>query len=324
MGYDLKQMGRIGVLMGGCSSEREISLKSGHAVAAALGQGGADVVEIVLESFEARRNQEAIAEKRINIAFIALHGVYGEDGQVQALLEAMGIPYVGSGVEASRMAIDKIRTQEALRRASVPVAEFQVVGQGDPASIEAARAMAARGPVVIKPACEGSSIGVTIVRSIEELDRALAVGFEYGPRLLVERYIHGRELTVGILGEEVLPIIEIRPHEGFFDFTSKYQKGMTDYLLPAPLTDEAVRKVQGVARETFRVIGCRDMGRVDVMLDDLGRPYVLEINTIPGFTETSLLPKAARAVGYDFVELCARLVSLAHARATGRVTAHRG
>ncbi|HRZ41044.1 MAG TPA: D-alanine--D-alanine ligase, partial [Candidatus Omnitrophota bacterium] len=260
MDLDHGQFGRIGVLMGGCSSEREVSLKSGKAVFHALEEAGCDVVPVDLTSFDPGLNKRVIKDAGIELAFITLHGVYGEDGQIQSLLEEMGIPYIGSGVEANRIAIDKIQTQFLLKKEGVPVSEFCVVQQEDgPCGMAKACAMAEQGTVVVKPACEGSSIGVEIVHEIEKLAPAVEQALGYGSRVLIERYITGREFTAGILGGEALPIVEIRPKAVFFDFQAKYQKGMTEYIVPAQIDQELSRKIQGIALKVFHAIGCRDL-----------------------------------------------------------------
>ncbi len=311
---DYKEFGRVGVLMGGCSSEREISLKSGKAIVHALQEAGCDVSAVELNSFDDSVNQRILREARIDIGFIALHGVYGEDGQIQGLLEKMRIPYIGSGVEASRIAIDKIQTQTRLAKNGISIPEFCVVRRGDGLRLEQVYDMLDRGLVVVKPACEGSSIGIHIVQDRDQLEPAMTQAFEYGPQVLIERYISGRELTSGILGEEALPVVEIRPKTGFFDFQAKYQKGMTEYIVPAQIGPELSREVQGIALQVFKTIGCCDLARIDFIIDQEQRPFVLEVNTIPGFTATSLLPMAAQVIGCDFQNLCLRLLKLAAGR----------
>jgi len=311
MSADPKKFGRIGVLMGGCSSEREISLKSGKAVLHALEEAGCDVLAVELNSFNRSINELAVRKAGIDVGFIALHGVYGEDGQVQELLEGLDIPYVGSGVEASRITIDKVKTQERLRVVQVPISEFCVAKQGDARCLEQPYAMIGQGPVVVKPACEGSSIGVQIVQSTEPLKEAVEQAFQYGPTVLVERYVAGREFTVGILGDKALPVVEIRPKTDFFDFHAKYQKGMTEYIVPAQIDSDLSDELRKIAVCVFRSLGCRDLARVDFIVDRNGKPFVLEVNTIPGFTATSLLPMAAQATGCSFKDLCLRLVGSA-------------
>jgi len=307
---EVKQFGTVGVLMGGCSSEKAISLKSGKAVCEALRAAGCVIKEIVIESEDAKQNRPRITEAAIDIAFIAMHGHYGEDGGIQSLLEEMGICYVGSDAAASRKAIDKVVTQECFRKAGLPIPDFWVLSRSHrevPVAVE--QLLASGAAVVVKPASQGSSIGVHIVRRREELDAALADAFGYDERLLVDRFIRGRELTVGILEDRALPIVEIKPTHAFFDFEAKYQKGLTEYIVPAPLDSSVAAALQKDALNAFRVLGCRDFSRVDFILDEKNQGYILEINTIPGFTGTSLLPMAARCAGYEFSQLCVTLIA---------------
>lgn len=307
-----EDLGHIGVLMGGPSSEREISLKSGKAVYEALKAEDYQVTAIDLTTADENEVRKAIADADIDIAFLALHGKFGEDGTVQAILESMEIPYTGSGVEASRIAISKALTQKILKSKNVPVPNFLVLRRSDKISDDELLKELGGLPVVVKPDQEGSSIGVTIVRERKDLSVAIKEAFSFGPQVLVDKFIEGRELTVGILADEALPVIEIRPKEGFFDFTAKYQKGLTDYIVPAVLDEEVAARVQQAALQAYQAAGCCDFSRVDVMLDKNNVPYVLEINTIPGFTSTSLLPKAAKCRGYEFADLCVKLIKLAY------------
>lgn len=306
--------GRVGVLMGGCSSEREISFKSGQAVLAALLEAGVDAFEVVIDSEDAAINRQFLKELEIDLAFIALHGQYGEDGGIQSLLEDMNIGYVGSGPEASRRAINKVLTQSALKEADLSVADFCVVRKGDHDLKKNIEDVFQGDAVVIKPASQGSSIGIFIVTDYSDLESALEQAFEYEEEILIERFIKGRELTVGVLGDQVLPIVEICPRNSFFDFEAKYQKGLTDYIVPAEMADDMALDIQYLGLKASHVIGCRDFSRVDFIVSEDGVPYILEINTIPGFTETSLLPMAAQCAGYDFCELCVKLIKMAQAR----------
>lgn len=307
-----EDLGHIGVLMGGPSSEREISLKSGKAVFEALKSEDCRVTAIDLTTADENEVKKTIAAAGIDIAFLALHGKFGEDGTVQAILESMEIPYTGSGVEASRIAISKVQTQKVLKSKFVPVPNFRVLQKTDKITEDELIKELGGLPIVVKPDQEGSSIGVAIVREKKDLAAALKEAFSFGPRVLVDQFIEGRELTVGILADEALPVIEICPKEGFFDFTAKYQKGLTDYVVPAVLDEETAQKVQKVALQAYQAVGCRDFSRVDVMLSRSNAPFVLEINTIPGFTSTSLLPKAAKCRGYEFSDLCIKLIKLAY------------
>lgn len=311
---EIKNLGRIGVVMGGCSSEREISFKSGRAVVAALQEAGADVVEVVIDSVDAKVNAKVIRGFNPDIVFIALHGSYGEDGGIQILLEDMGLAYAGSGPEASQRAIDKVVTQTLLRQAGIPVADFFVVDKNMSNPEVAVYEFFQGDPVVVKPATQGSSIGIYIIEDYGNLGPALAQAFEYDDHVLIEHFVKGRELTVGILREQALPIVEIRSGHRFFDYEAKYQKGLTEYSVPASLDAALARHIQELALRAFQAVGCRDFSRVDLLLSEEGNPYFLEINTIPGFTETSLLPMAARCAGYEFSRLCVTLVQMAQAR----------
>lgn len=308
---DLKQFGRIGVLMGGCSSEKEISLKSGKAVLTALVDEGMDAVAVLIDSEEAAVNKQVLADSGIRLGFIAMHGRYGEDGGMQTVLDEMDIPYAGSGPAASRRAMNKIVTQTALKEAGLPVADFCVLEKGCSNVVSHVENIFHGAAVVVKPAAEGSSIGICIVDDYARLDAAVQAAFHYGDQVLVERFIKGRELTVGILGDKALPIVEIKTACGFFDFEAKYQKGKTEYLVPAHLDDKIAERIKTLSLEAFCTMGCRDFSRVDVLLADEKKPYILEINTIPGFTATSLLPMAAKSAGCDFAQLCVKLMLLA-------------
>lgn len=311
MEKSIKSFGHIGVLMGGYSSEREISLKSGQAVFTALREAGCRVSALDIALQEEEKIFQFIKEAKIDVAFIALHGRLGEDGAIQSILERAGIPYPGSRVEASRLAINKAKTQEILKEKNIPVAEH--ISLVDPSQIDIDAIVRSLGlPVVVKPSCEGSSIGISFVQQKEQLAVALAAAFSYGNEVLVERTISGKELTVGILDQKPLPVIEICPKNDFFDFTSKYQSGMTEYKIPAQISPEETNRAQSIAMAAHKAVGCEDFSRVDLILGKQGSLFVLEINTIPGFTATSLLPKAARAEGIDFKDLCLTLIRLAY------------
>ncbi len=311
---DSASLGRIGVIMGGCSSEREISFKSGRAVVKALAEAGCEVVAVELESCEEETVLAQLKTARIDVAFIALHGEFGEDGGIQGLLEQAGIPYTGSDAKSSRVTISKVMTQERLFGAGllVPAHCVMVAGKNIPGEDVLCHLKGL--PVVVKPSCEGSSIGITIVREKGKLKEAIELAFSYGDEVLVEQYIAGRELTAGILDGRALPLVEIRPKKAFFDYDAKYQKGMTEYIVPAEVPETIAKRIQQAAVQAYQVLGCRDLSRIDFILDEKGDAYLLEINTIPGFTETSLLPKAARQAGIGFGELCLRIVGLALAR----------
>lgn len=286
---------RVAVLMGGVSSEREISLTSGRAVLQGLRDAGYDAVPVVLdrEDFELPDGTEAV--------FIALHGRYGEDGGVQAALDRRAIPYVGAGAAASRLAFDKILSKRRLTEAGVPTPRYEVLSDGD-----------SRGelepPVVVKPPRQGSSVGIGWVLEEADWDNALAEARRYDGEVLVEQYIAGREWTVGIIGNRTLPVIEIVAPRGRYDLKAKYTAGVTRYVVLDQQDEPAALRCRSLALTAFECLGARGFGRVDFRVDRDGGCYVLELNTIPGFTPTSLLPKAAAAAGIPFHELCARIM----------------
>jgi D-alanine-D-alanine ligase len=294
----------IAVLLGGPSAEREVSLRSGAAVARALRSLGHTVHEIDPLPGGLRLPEGT------DVVFLALHGTYGEDGTVQAELENSGVPYTGCGIAASLFAFDKVVTKRRCLAAGVPTARFAVLnspGAEWPAGFQP--------PVVIKPTRQGSSVGLQFVDAVSDFRKALAEALRFGGEVLLEERIVGRETTVGILGNEVLPVVEIRPRDGAYDFTNKYTAGRTEYFCPADFPAPVTTAIQGAALGAFHAIGGRDYARVDVMVRPDGSPVVLEVNTLPGMTETSLLPKAAAAAGLDFPALCGRMVDLALARA---------
>ena len=294
----------ITVMLGGPSAEREVSLRSGAAVAAALRSRGHQVHQLdpQQEPWELPPGTQVV--------FLALHGTYGEDGTVQRRLEQLGVPYTGCDPEASRIGFDKILTKQRCEAAGVPTARYTLV--------ESAGASWPRGwdpPVVLKPACQGSSVGLQFVERVSDWSRALAEALRHDSRVLMEEKIVGRECTVGILAGQALPVVEVRPKTGVYDYQTKYTAGTTEYLCPAPFDAPTTAAIQTAALGAFRAIGGRDYSRVDVMVRPSGEPVVLEVNTLPGMTETSLLPKAAAVAGIGFAELCQRMVDLAMARA---------
>lgn len=293
---------RIAVLMGGLSAEREISLRTGNAVLRALQGQGLDAVGL-----DAGRDLPArLAELGAQIAFVALHGRYGEDGTVQGLLELMQIPYTGSGVLASSMAMNKLVTKQVLMHHGVSTPGFGVyrAGEDRDAFITGRQSF----PLVTKPAREGSTIGVSIVRDAAGLHAGLDEALRHDGLVLVEEFIAGAEVTVGVLGDQPLPVIQVVPKGGFYDFQSKYTPGQTEYLLPAPLPDGVTRRLQVAAVTACRALGCRGAARVDFIVRD-EELFCLEVNTIPGMTETSLLPKAAGAAGIPFSDLVLRILA---------------
>ncbi len=292
---------KIGVLLGGMSAEREVSLRTGKAVLAALQESGYRAVGL-----DAGRDLAArLGEEGVEVAFIALHGRYGEDGTVQGLLEILGIPYTGSGVLASSIAMDKVTTKKVLLHHELPTPGFDVFHRGE--SRHELLARCRHFPLVVKPAREGSTIGVSIVRTPEELQRGLDAALEHDALVLIEDYIQGLEVTVGVLDDRSLPIIQVVPKGGFYDFQAKYTAGQTEYILPAPLDGVLYERLQQAAVAACRAVGCAGASRVDFMVRQR-EFFCLEINTIPGMTETSLLPKAAKHAGMSFGELAQRIL----------------
>lgn len=295
----------VAVVMGGPSAEREVSLNTGAAIANALREYGyTNVVEIDLDP---RNFGKQLAESKAEVVFNAVHGLYGEDGRLQTLLEIREMPYTGSGMIASVSCMDKVITKRMLRDAGISTPACLIVNKKE-SGIKEKIMQRFSLPVVIKPASQGSSIGVEIVKEENQLDEALANAFKYSRDILVEEFIGGKELTVSMMqkdGEVVaLPVIHIAPHSGTYDYHSKYTKGATEYICPADLDEETTKKVQEISKHAYEVLGCSGVARADVMLDEEGNGYVLEINTVPGMTATSLVPKAAAAAGISFPELC--------------------
>jgi D-alanine-D-alanine ligase len=310
----MRELGMIGVLMGGPSSERGISLKSGKAVLENLKQAGVVVKGIDITTEDAGENKRLIRSHKLDCAFIALHGRFGEDGQIQGIVEALKVPYTGSGVEASKLAMDKIASLGIFAVHGLRVPRYKTFDMESYNPHWKAHNNLGF-PLVIKPATHGSSIGLSIVDDPSGLDRAVEEAFSFDPRVIIQEYIAGREITVGILDEKPLPVIEIVPKNRFFDYEAKYQKGLTDYIVPAQLTGNLVKKVQNAALSAHKCLGCFGCSRVDMIIDKNNEAFILEINTIPGLTETSLLPKAALVAGIDFTGLCFKLIELAYEKA---------
>ena len=300
---------RIAVLMGGPGSERDVSLATARGVAKALRSRGAEVFEIDVrdENFELPQN--------IEVAFLTIHGTFGEDGQIQQILEARGVPYTGDGVKESRTAFDKIESKKKFEAAGVTTPRWQIIGSNERPTLPL--------PFVVKAPRQGSTVGIYIIKSADQLENGLAEARKFDRRLLVEEFVPGRELTVGILGDQALPIIEIIPKSGFYDFTNKYPflnpqaGGGAEHVCPAQLDEKKTAQIQELALRAFRALGLQVYGRIDVILSDSGEPFVLEVNTIPGMTEASLLPEAAAAAGISYVDLCARIIELSRARTEG-------
>ena len=300
MQENIKTM-KIGVLMGGLSAEREVSLKSGAAVHKALLEKGYDAVAIDVGRDLAAR----LAAERIEAAFICLHGRYGEDGSVQGLLELMGIPYTGSGILASALAMDKIFAKKIFAASGMTITPYVVVRQGEEPT---AAALPFPLPVVVKPSREGSSVGVSIVKKAEDLPAAVAGAFRYDREILIEQYVKGREIQVGILDGQAIGAIEIVPKNEFYDFEAKYTDGMATHILPAPLPPEQYAVLLRAGEQAHRCLGCSGYSRVDFIVTGAGDAYILEVNTLPGMTALSLLPEIAQGAGISFAELVERIV----------------
>ncbi|HSB31589.1 MAG TPA: D-alanine--D-alanine ligase [Candidatus Sulfobium mesophilum] len=293
---------KIGVLLGGDSSEREVSLKSGMAVYKALRAKKYDVVAIDA----ARDLCRLLKKERVDIAFIVLHGGHGENGAVQGLLEVMKIPYTGSGVLASALAMDKEASKKIFLYNGIPVPAFSIIRSDD--AMKNKSAIRFPLPWVVKPAAEGSSVGVEIVNDERSFSKALKKALSYGRRVVVEQYIKGKEVQIGILNDKVLGGVEVRPSLEFYNYEAKYTAGLTEYILPPQLSQKTYSKAKKAALSAHRALGCSGATRVDLIIDNKGNPFVLEVNTIPGMTETSLLPKIAQSAGYDFAGLLEEIV----------------
>ena len=309
---ELKMALKVAVLMGGPSGEHDISLKSGHGIVEALTRRGWSVTPVTIPRFlsvEAAcdMTRKSMLSTGTDAVFLALHGPFGEDGTVQELSEKMHLAYTGSNAHTSRIGMDKVASKKRFQDAGLTVPQGVVIDWARHPKVPDGVML----PVVVKPAGQGSSLGVSIIRTQEGLEPAIQEAARHDPRVLIETFIQGRELTVGVFGDEALPIVEVRPHHQFFDFASKYTAGMTDYLVPAPVPPEVASAVQAVGLKAHRALGCRHLSRTDLILTEEGVPVVLEINTIPGFTPTSLVPKAAGCLGISYDELCEQLLMMA-------------
>ena len=297
--------GKVAVLFGGPSAEREISLRSGNMVLSALKKCGVDA-----HAFDPRdEGLEQLIAQRFERVFIALHGRFGEDGTVQGALEYLGLPYTGSGVMASALAMDKWRTKLMWQAAGVPTPPYELLTL---ASDFVAVGHRLGVPLMVKPAREGSSIGMSKVNSIEKIQAAYELAAQYDRVVIAERFVEGVEVTAAILGGEALPLIRLETPRVFYDYEAKYFADDTRYVCPSGLPEAQERDVQAQALRAFELIGASGWGRVDVMIDRGGQPYLLEVNTIPGMTDHSLVPMAARARGIEFDELCLRILESAH------------
>ncbi|TAL69724.1 MAG: D-alanine--D-alanine ligase [Bacteroidetes bacterium] len=333
---------KVAVLYGGISPERNVSITGGLAVIKALQELGHEVVpidpaygangkqsieEIIspsnsisleeLAKFESRKIIECVNSSLfdgIDVAFIVLHGKYGEDGKIQALLELRGIPYTGSNIKASAIGIDKLASKMLFLAAGISTPQWLTVREKDFGNYEYFEEIRSElgDNLVIKPNDQGSTIGITIVEdgNLDEINKGVDLASKFSDIVIVEQFIEGREITVGIVGGEALPLIEIEPEEGFYDYEHKYTKGKTEYICPAEVTEDIAEFMQNQALSAYNIIGCSGFARADFRLDDEGQPFLLEINTIPGFTATSLVPMAAKEIGIEFPELCDRIIQL--------------
>ena len=300
-----KAYGKVAVLLGGRSAEREVSLKSGAMVLSALRARGVDAHPFDLRE---RGLAELIAEKFERV-FIALHGRYGEDGTIQGALELLGIPYTGSGVLASALAMDKWRTKLVWQAAGIPTPRYELLTPASDLKAVAARLSL---PIMVKPANEGSSIGMSKVRAAADLEEAYALAANYDSVVIAEQFINGSELTAAVLGSEALPLIRLETPREFYDYEAKYRANDTRYIIPCGLAAEAEVAVRRQVLAAFGALGCRGWGRVDLMLDAAGKPWFIEVNTSPGMTDHSLVPMAARHTGLSFEDLAMRILELAH------------
>ncbi len=293
---------RIGVLMGGASSERKVSLKSGKAVFEALKSLGLEAVGIDIQRDDRNYVRDLLLSYDIGLAFIALHGAFGEDGRIQAILEDMGLPFTGSGPRASALAMDKLAARRIFEKEGLNVPACVVLERGRRAAVGFSDY-----PAVVKPVSGGSSIGLSIVDNPADLRRAVDEAFEYDRRVMIERYVRGREFTVGILDNLPLEAIEIKPKSRFFDYKAKYEDDNTEYIVPAKVSLKIMQALKSAALRAHNALGCSFFSRADIILNSEFQPFVLEVNTIPGFTSTSLLPKAALCKGITFPELVLKI-----------------
>jgi D-alanine-D-alanine ligase len=293
--------GKVAVLLGGKSAEREVSLKSGGMVLKALRSRGVDA-----HGFDpAEQGFENLVKEGFDRAFIALHGRFGEDGTVQGILEWLGVPYTGSGVLASALAMDKLRCKRLWAAEKLPTPKYELLAEDTNFRIVARKLGM---PIMVKPASEGSSIGMSKVRAANKLEAAYRFAAKYDRIVIAEQFVDGTELTCGILGDEALPLIKLETPREFYDYEAKYVRDDTRYIIPSGLAAKKEREIQELCLAAFRMLGCRGWGRADLMLNRRGRPYLLEVNTAPGMTDHSLVPMAARAVGLSYEDLCIRIL----------------
>ena len=306
---------RIGVLMGGRSLERDVSLRSGRRVSNALGELGHEVLDLDVDE----NLVPSLKREHLDLVYIALHGKFGEDGTVQELLEILDIPYTGPGVFSSAIGFNKALSKEIFLLNGIPTPPFFVLSEATFQEMGAVFSLEAVGeklgfPLVVKPAAQGSALGIKFASTQDELPEAVRTALHYDDRVLLEQFVKGTEVAASILGNDelaALPLVETVPHSGFFDFDSRYTPGLTEYFCPARLDEEVASRTTDVALQTHRTLGCLNVSRVDIIIDEEGVPQVLELNISPGMTETSLLPMAAQTAGMDFNELVGRLIKLA-------------
>ncbi len=297
----------VAVLMGGISSERDVSLRSGKEISAALKKAGHTPIDIIVNDTKV----DELNKHDIDVAFIALHGEFGEDGGVQGLLERKCIAYTGSGVTASELAMDKLESKCVFCFSKLPTPDYLEISGCDELKYDSDQMKSIGFPLIVKPASDGSSVGISISNNMEELRLSISEAYKYNGRVVVEKFIKGREFTVSILGDKALPVIEIKPASDFYNYSSKYESNQTRYISSPNIDGLVYSTIQDLALKVHKAIGCRDFSRVDFILSEDGKPYVLEVNTIPGFTKRSLMPMAAKAANIDFVELCDTLITMA-------------
>ncbi|WBA58236.1 D-alanine--D-alanine ligase [Providencia sp. 21OH12SH02B-Prov] len=303
---------KIAVLFGGTSAEREVSLQSGQAVLAGLRQAGVDAHPIDTKDFPVI----TLKEKGFDKVFIALHGRGGEDGTIQGMLEFLGLPYTGSGVMASALSMDKLRTKQLWEGAGLPVAPYVSLSQFGFSQLTEAKISTLVShlglPLIVKPSLEGSSVGMSKVGNMDDLSTALELAFRFDETVLIEKWLSGPEFTVAMIGEQALPSIRIQPAGVFYDYDAKYLSDETQYFCPSGLDEKSEAALSQLAVRAYQAVGCRGWGRVDVMQDSDGQFYLLEVNTSPGMTSHSLVPMAARQAGMDFSQLVVRILELAN------------
>ena len=303
------KMGRVGVLIGGMSAEREVSLRTGEGVVKAL-QGLGHAVARIVFGPDTRGVDELVREARIDVAFLALHGRGGEDGCIQGLLELLGIPYTGSSVMASALAMDKLKSKELFRLHNVPTPPYYVATRESLSELDEVHGSFGF-PVIVKPRSEGSSVGLTKAKDMTELAEAIELALQHDTSALVERFVTAREVTVGVLDGRVLGALEVVPKSGIYDYAAKYTAGATEYICPPRLTTTRARGVMNLADRAARALGCTGACRVDLLVTEGENEYVLEVNTLPGMTPTSLLPKIAAHAGIDYPSLCEAILASA-------------